>query len=244
MTTQPPANEPVQPPDPGTTVTDPPVTPPVTPPATVVTPPQTPADPTPPPDPTNWEESYKGLQKVVAKKDTEITEATQRLATLTEQFETLKNTSTLSAAEKAKIEGELGEAKTSLDGLTTENVGLKQKLSQSEIIMKDFSALAPLAEYIPASDDDKTFRENAEKFAASLGNYTKQEVTKVIDGAITTQPVSTEEVSTSTVSREDELWAEVGRTAGVEGLEKEYAAANDELQTILSAKDPNTELSF
>ncbi len=226
---------------------DPPVVDPKTP-APVVVPPEEPAappvsDPAPVVDPTNWEESYKGLQKVVAKKDAEIVKATERLDTLTAQFETLKNTSTLTAADKAKIEKELGEITTAKDGLETDRDDLKKKLSQSEIIMKEFSALSPLVDYIPAADDDDEFRENAKKFQESLGSYTKEAVGEVLEGATLIQPEGKEDAATS-ASREEELWAIITKTAGFEGKEEEFNKANDELLQIQQAKDPNKELSL
>lgn len=219
------------------------------PPDPVVEPPEEPAkppvsDPAPPVvDPTDWEASYIGLQKVVAKKDAEIVKVTTRLDTLTEQFETLKNTSTMTAAEKAKIEKELGEMGTAKDGLESDRDDLKKKLSQSEIIMKEFPALSLMAEYIPAADDDDKFRENAKKFGESLGTFTKEKVGEAIEGATVLTPPGPEDADTSP-SREDELWSIINKTAGMEGKEEEFNKANDELLLIQQAKDPNKELSL
>lgn len=210
-------------------------------------PPQVPApkssEPAPVVDPTNWEESYKGLQKVVAKKDAEIVKVTSRLDTLTQQFEEVKNTSQLSSQDKTKIEKELGEIKKEAASLKSERDELGTKLSRSEVIMKDFSDLSPLAEYIPEGKTEEEFRENAKKFQTDLTGFTKTAVETTIEGATVLQPVGEEDADLS-ANKEDELWSIINQTAGVQGKEEEYTKANEELMAILNAKEPEKELSF
>jgi chromosome segregation ATPase len=204
---------------------------------------QKPAEQDSDPDPTDWEGSYKGLQKVVAKKDEEIKGLSTKLDTLAEQLEALKNSSSLTAEEKSKLEKDLSDAKSELDNVKSERDELGKKLSRSELLMEEFSALTPLAEYIPDAEDEEGLRENAKKFADALAKYTNQEITEVLQGASETQPEGADDIDTSP-SRVDELRAIINRTAGIEGKEEEFNNAYAELIELQSAEDPDKELSF
>lgn len=179
------------------------------------------------------EESYQGLQRVVAKKDKELDTLKDTVATLSTQLEELKADSTKLTGTKGTLETQLQDAQSKLQELETSRADLDKQLRQQGIIMQEFPSLARLATYIPAADDDEQFRTNAKSFAEAMQAFVKSGVQEVISGGAPPQPQSDDTVGET---EEDKLWGEVYTLAGVPGKEKEYAEANRRLQEVLAAK--------
>lgn len=179
------------------------------------------------------EESYQGLQRVVSKKDTEIESLQSKLDTLSTQLEELKTNSNQLSGTKSNLENQLQEATTQLDALKADRDKLDIQLRQQGIVMKEFPALAAVAQYIPKADDDEKFRENAKQFAEAMNLFVDNGVKTVISGSVTPQPQSDD---TAPETEEDRLWDEVYALAGVRGKEKEYNEAYNRLQQVLESK--------
>lgn len=179
------------------------------------------------------EESYQGLQRVVAKKDKELEDLKSKMETLSTSLEELKTNSNQLTGTKGELEKQLQEAQSKLDEIQTDRDTLDIQLRQQGIVMKEFPNLAAVAQYIPSADDDDKFRENAKNFAEAMGVFVKSGVQNVMSGSVTPQPQSDDTV---TETEEDRLWDEVYSLAGVRGKEKEYNEAYNRLQQVLEAK--------
>jgi hypothetical protein len=203
-------------------------------------PPQKSGDDTPPDGGTPkgyvTEESYQGLQRVVAKKDKELDDLKASKELLNTQLEELKTTSAASAQSKGDLEAKLKEAEDKLSSLETDRNGLNRQLKQQEIIMQEFPDLAPLAGFIPSSEDEDSFRTNAQNFKEALGNFVQKGVKKTLEGATPPQSPPSDGFADT---EEERLWDTVYRTAGSLKPEdvKEYNEANTRLQEILAAKN-------
>jgi peptidoglycan hydrolase CwlO-like protein len=179
------------------------------------------------------EESYQGLQRVVAKKDNELESLKKQIETLSTQLEETKADTSKLTGTKGQLEQELQDAKTKLTELETSRDGLDKQLRQQGIIMQEFPNLATLAQYIPPADDDDQFRANAKNFSEAMSAFVKSGVKQVMQGGAPPQPPSDD---TASETEEDQLWRTVYNTAGVPGKEKEYEEANRRLQEVLAAK--------
>jgi len=206
------------------------------------TPPEekTPKPPQQPGKPSNDEEitpeRYKGLQKVVAKRDAEIDALKLKLEELSTTQEEVRLKGATTEAEKAKLAKDLEDARKLLETATAEQQRATKKLAQQTIVLKQFPDLAPLAEFIPPADDDETFVKNAKSLTESLDAYIEARVKSKLSGAVPpVQPRSQDQLPDG---EEDRLWAEVSRYAGVPGKEREFREANIKLQALLAAKTP------
>lgn len=180
------------------------------------------------------EESYQGIQRVVAKRDKEITDLKARLEELATQVEEHKtSTGTLSKA-KSDLEGAVSAAQTQLQTLQAERDRLNKQLEQQGIIMSDFPDLAALSSFIPPADTVDGFKENAKKFQEALKKHIDAGVQKTLAGATPPGPGTTK--GTTGEGEEDKLWKAVYSTAGIPGKEAEYAEANRKLQEFLHSK--------
>lgn len=201
------------------------------------TPPQKPADSKPssnePPKGYVTEESYQGLQRVVAKKDKELEDLRSKMNTLAESLEELKTNSSQLAGTKGDLEKALQEAKTQLESIETDRNTLDKQLRQQGIVMREFPNLAGVAQYIPQAEDDDTYRANAKAFSEAMGSFVKSGVHQVISGGTPPQPPSKD---TASETEEDQLWRDIYSLAGVPGKEKEFNDANERLQQVLAAK--------
>jgi hypothetical protein len=179
-------------------------------------------------------ERYKGLQKVVAKRDAELLDQKAKLDKLAEDLEELRSQTSSSEAAKTKLAKDLADAQASLSTAQAEQGRATKRLAQQTIVLKQFPELAPLAEFIPAAESDEDFVKNANALKASLEAYVSQGVKTKLSGAV--PPLTQKSNEMVPDGEEDRLWNEINRTAGMPGLEKEYREANDKLQALLSAK--------
>lgn len=197
------------------------------------TPPQQPAEPKDDKDEIT-PQRYKGLQKVVAKKDQQILELQDSVQALSDELEELKVNSASTQTAKSTAEQKVQELQSQLDNLTAERDEVNKQLTQQGIIMKDFPQLAQLAKFIPPAEDEEGFKTNAKEFAEALKGFVDKGVVETLEGASPPSPSTEEEAPTS--SEEDRLWSIVYSTSGVPGKEAEYEEANEKLQKILAAK--------
>jgi len=179
-------------------------------------------------------ERYKGLQKVVAKRDAELLDQKAKLDKLAEDLEELRSQTSSSEATKTKLAKDLADAQASLSIAQAEQARATKRLAQQSIVLKQFPELAPLAEFIPAAESDEDFVKNANALKASLEAYVSQGVKIKLSGAV--PPLTQKGNEMAPDGEEDRLWSEINRTAGIPGLEKEYREANDKLQALLVAK--------
>lgn len=179
------------------------------------------------------EESYQGLQRVVAKKDKELLDLKGKMETLSTQLEELKANSSQLTGTKSTLEKSLEDAQSQLESLEADRNKLDKQLKQQGIVMSEFPNLAAVAGYIPQADTDEEFRENAKKFSDALGAFVKTGVQEVITGSTPPQPPGDDTVGET---EEDRLWDEVYSLAGVQGKEREYKEAYQRLQEVLAAK--------
>lgn len=179
------------------------------------------------------EESYRGLQKVVAKRDTTITELTGKIETLAAELEELKANSATTTSQVDTLNQTLEDANTALQEAQAERDKLSKQLERQKIVMEEFPELANFTDYIQPSDDPDEYRQSAKTFKESLEAYAEEKVKGVLKGSQTTVTDTREEASTA---EEDSLWEIIYRTAGVRGKEAEYEEANKKLTALLESK--------
>jgi chromosome segregation ATPase len=183
----------------------------------------------------DWQARYAGLQKVVAKKDKALTDLSQKVESLTDTLEELRTQSTSSETQLESVKKQAEEAQEQLATLTGERDNLKQQLDQQQIVLKDYPQLAPLAEFIPAAENEEQFRTNAENFAKAIEAFTGEAVTRTVEGSTPPIPSGKQEVVTQ--DQVDVAYDKAAKLAGVPGKEQEYQAANDEYVRLLSARN-------
>lgn len=183
----------------------------------------------------DWETAYKGLQKVVARKDREVNELTDKLENLSSQLEELKTTSQSSQSAKSDLEKQLGELQSTLESLKTEKDDLNNKLAQSSLVMEKFPEIAPLAAFIPSGNSIEEFEQNAQAFKERIDDYTSAKAKGLLQGASPTSTKSSED-GMVTENELDKLWDQVYSLAGIPGKEKEYEEANSKLQSIIASQ--------
>lgn len=179
------------------------------------------------------EESYQGLQRVVAKKDKELEDLRTKTTTLSETLEELKSDSTQLAGTKGDLEKQLQDSQAQVQTIQAERDALDKQLRQQGIIMQEFPNLASVSQYIPSAEDDDKYRENAKAFSEAMSAFVKTGVQQVISGGTPPQPASDD---TASETEEERLWRDIYSFAGVAGKEKEYNEANRRLQEVLAAK--------
>ena len=182
----------------------------------------------------DWETRYKGQQKVMAKKDAQIDKLQKQLDDLAAQLEEIRPLVDTRTKEKGELEATRSSLEQQLDAAKKEAETIKRKLAHTAIIMQDYSHLAPLADYIPESEDEATFRESAKKFGETLQKVVDAEVKRVMAGAAPPQPKGSDGFATS--AEEDELYRTVANLAGRPGKEKEYEAAFAKWMALQNSK--------
>lgn len=199
-------------------------------------PPQTTAGSTPPTDepPKGYvtEESYKGLQRVVTQKDTDLDKAKKSIEDISAELEELKTDSTGLTSDKSNLETKLEEAKTSVDNLQSERDNLSNQVERQTVIMTEYPHLATVAEYIPPADDVEGFKENAKAFSEALGGFVDAGVKTKITGATPPTPAGKED-TTAQQAEIDALWDTVGKTAGIPGKEEVFLKAQARLEELM-----------
>lgn len=202
---------------------------------------QTTAGSTPPDDGTPKgyvsEESYKGLQRVLTKKDTDLEKLQTQVDDLSTQIEEVKGTSTGLATSKSDLETQLEEAKSSTETLQTERDDLSKKVERQSVIMTDFPQLATLADYIPPADDAEGFKKNAEDFSNALGVFVKDGVTEKITGATPPVPVGKED-TTAQQAEIDQLWETMMKTGGNPEKLDDFETAQKRYEELMPDSPP------
>lgn len=183
----------------------------------------------------NWEARYKGLQKVVAKKDQDIESLQQQIDKFASELEELRNTSGSLEVDKKALAGKLEEIQNQFNQTQQERDRLQSQLERQNIIVKSFPDIAPLADFIPPADSLEQFEANAKNLQEAVQQMVEQRTTEVIKGGTPTLPRETGEEMTST-SQEDKLWSEVYRLAGVPGKEQEYEEKRQLLVNLMQSK--------
>jgi hypothetical protein len=184
-------------------------------------------------------ERYKGIQKVVAKKDVEIGKLQTSVTELSEQLEELKATTGNTEQAKSDAEKKMADIQDQLTGLQSERENLNQKLTQQGIVMKEFPSLAPLAEYIPVANDEDGFRDNAKQFSEALNAFVDQGVDAKLAGASLPSPKGEDEIPTE--NEVDKAYDKVVNLAGVLGKEAEYEDAFQKHADLLAARGESTQ---
>jgi len=172
----------------------------------------------------DYEARYKGLQKVMAKKDQQLVDLQARLDTLATQMEELRPQVDQSSRQARELEESKGSLEKELEKAKAEAQMAKQRLAQSTIIMKEFPQLNELTEYIPQSDDEDVFRESAKALDAKVKMIVDAQIKRLMAGATAPQPSGKQSIESS--AEADRLWDELMRVAGVPGKEREYADLN------------------
>lgn len=189
-------------------------------------------------DQTDWEKSYKGLQKAAAKKqedlENQVSDLNARIEELVEKSESGETDKQVLIKQLDKAKTDLEELKTNLSDATEEKNRLDNTLKRREVIGKKFPTLAPLQEYIPEGKDLEEYEQNAEQFASAMEVYTKNFLSADFEGASPQPKEDTEKVDTS---KEDQLWSIIRTTAGVAGQEDKYQKAYADWMAIQEAKD-------
>ena len=201
------------------------------------TPPQEPADKDKPESkkPSDWETSYKGLQKVVGNKNKELETMQAKVDALAVSLEEYKTDATSKETVKGDLDKTLKETQDKLTSLQTEKDGLDQQLVRQNIVMADYPDLVPLAEYIPAADDADAFKENAKQFAEAIKGFVDTGVKIALKGSSPKQPPGTDELPSE--DEKNKLWEKAAALAGVPGKEKEYEEAMQEYMGVLKAEE-------
>lgn len=177
---------------------------------------------------------YRGLQRIVAKRDDEIAKLKEAVEKMSEALEEQKLQANSSASEKEKLAKQLEENTKALVAAQAEQAKAAKKLTQQSIVLKEFPDLAPLVDYIPVTEDDVAFRTAAQGFKAALENYIAAGVKQKLSGASPKADAQSQAMIPD--GEEERLWSIIERTAGVAGKETEYREANDKLQALLMQK--------
>jgi len=204
---------------------------------TTDTPPQEPAEKVKPESKksTNWENSYKSLQKVVGKKNKELEDMQAKVDALGVSLEEYKTDATSKETAKSDLDKQLKETQDNLTSLQSEKDELDQQLVRQNIVMSDYPDLVPLAEYIPASDDADKFKENAKEFAEAIQGFVNTGVKSALKGSSPKQEPGTDEVVSS--DEKNKLWETAAALAGIKGKEKEYEEAMQAYMAVERAEE-------
>ncbi len=181
-------------------------------------------------DDRDWEASYKGLQKVVSRKEKAAQSLKAKYDKLSEQHEAQKTKSGAADTATSDLEKQLKEAKTELDDLTSERDKLNNQLSQTNLVMEKFPEIAPLAQYIPTADTIEDFEKNAKKFAEDVGAQIETGVDKKLEGASPDAPPGEEGLDTE--NEKDKLWDELNELGRDPEKNTEYEAKFKEWEAL------------
>jgi chromosome segregation ATPase len=181
-------------------------------------------------DDRDWQASYKGLQKVVSRKEKAAESLKKKYDKLSEQHESQKAKSGAADTAQSDLEKQLKEAKTELDTLTSERDKLNNQLSQTNLVMEKFPEIAPLAQYIPTADTIEDFEKNAKKFAEDVGAQIETGVDKKLEGASPGAPPGEEGLDTE--NEKDKLWDELNELGRDPEKNAEYEAKFKEWEAL------------
>jgi chromosome segregation ATPase len=186
---------------------------------------------------TYTEAQYKGLQAVIAKKDADIKQLTEKNIQLEAQVAELESNHGKVANEKSTLDSKLTETKQEASTLKEENAKLLKKLSHQDIIMKEFPDLASAASFIPETETEDEFREKAKEFRTALKQIVDTGVKDVLSGS--SPPVEpSDDGATLGVDELDKAYRDVVALAGQPNKRQEYEKARERYEAILDARQP------
>jgi len=172
------------------------------------------------------EDAYKGLQRAAerqkAKLEAELAEARKKAEELSTSLEETK----LAVAEKEKLAKERDELNAGIQALQQEREKLAIQLQQQQIVLEKYPDLAPLANYIPHGVSLEEFQANAENFRKAVESYLSMRLRQESAGA--TPPIGGGNQGTD-AGKTQRLWDKVYALAGIEGKEREFEEAYEEL---------------
>jgi len=172
------------------------------------------------------EDAYKGLQRAAerqkAKLEAELAEARKKAEELSTSLEETK----LAVAEKEKLAKERDELNAGIQALQQEREKLAIQLQQQQIVLEKYPDLAPLANYIPHGVNLEEFQANAENFRKAVESYLSMRLRQESAGA--TPPIGGGNQGTD-AGKTQRLWDKVYALAGIEGKEREFEEAYEEL---------------
>jgi len=172
------------------------------------------------------EDAYKGLQRAAerqkAKLEAELAEARKKAEELSTSLEETK----LAVAEKEKLAKERDELNAGIQALQQEREKLAIQLQQQQIVLEKYPDLAPLANYIPHGVNLEEFQANAENFRKAVESYLSIRLRQESAGA--TPPIGGGNQGTD-AGKTQRLWDKVYALAGIEGKEREFEEAYEEL---------------
>ena len=183
---------------------------PATPPANVTTPPVSPG--------TDWEKSYKGLQrnydKIVAQNATLSSEVETLTALVEEQKQTIRSATT----EKDQVTTKNVEATETISGLEAQVNVAKAQADRSKLIMSEFIDLAQFEAkgLLPEAQTDDDMRAKFSTFREALGETVQKNTDKKLKGigSGSTEPKE------PTPENADQLYNKMIQLAGTKDPEK------------------------
>lgn len=185
--------------------------------------------------PQQWEASYKGMQKVANNKEAELKATREQIDKLAAKIEELKADATVKESAKGDLDKLFKETQDNFTNLKKDKDELDQQLVRQDIVMSDYPDLVSLAEYIPASEDADTFKDNAKKFSEAMQSFVDKGVKSALKGSSPKQEPGTDEVVSS--DEKNKLWEAAAALAGVKGKDKEYEEAMQAYMAVAGAEE-------
>lgn len=177
---------------------------------------------------------YKGLQRTVSKKDSQIAKLNKELEDAKKEKKDAEALLGKGDQVRLDLQKTIRDQGERLSALEQENKQSKREAMQSRVIAEDFPGLAKLQEYIPSAETEDEFRKNCEGLEAALGEETTKILTKELQGS--TPSVDDEETKPVSQATVDKKYAAAMALAGVRGKEKEYNKAYDEYLDALNTR--------
>lgn len=179
---------------------------------------------------------YKGLQAVIAKRDTTILNLTTELAdTKAKLTEALENQAT-TVNEKTSLDAKFTDTQTKLTAIESEKNALQKIVSEQKIIMQEFPDLAPAYSFIPKAETEEEFREKAKELRSTLKQLVNNGVQTILTGSSPSTNMTGSELTPLGGDDEDKAYRLVAALAGRPGKEKEFEEANERYQKILAVR--------
>jgi len=154
--------------------------------AVVVEKPKADPKPAPPAQPeVNWEDRYKGLQRTFDRTQKELNALKEKEENILEQSETTKQSEREAKAQLDKLQKELEKKQAEFDSLTGELATHKAKGERADLIMSDFSDLAPFEAkgLLPQAETIEEMKEKFQAFRDALKDTVQAGVQEQVTGA-------------------------------------------------------------
>ena len=184
------------------------------------------------------EAEYKGLQAVIAKRDADIKQLTEKLIKSEAEKAELESNHGKVANEKGTLTSELAETKKLASSLEKEKAELQKKLTYRDIIMKDYPDLTAMSSLIPETETEEEFREKANEFRKALGQIVDTSVKDVLSGSSPPTGSNDDSGTQIGVDEVEKAYRDVVALAGNPEKTAEYNAAYDRYVAALDASQP------